>query len=255
MGYEGKTFGDIRKITYSEDRFLPMRLGRKVSVYLSVLFLKLGLTPNSISFARFIIGTIGISLLAIGTYPLMVAGLLIFQFAILLDLCDGEMFRYLTNKTGKKSTILKGNFLDKVFDNAYRPMLLLAAGIGCAHFFNDATYLLLGGISAALIVFDVTIKLRTTDLLIYKKQTRFLEEEKQSSDLKKSALLDTFYELWRINNPLTLFFWFGVLGYMHLFLWIYTPLLLLQVLKTFYNQWSRISGYDKIILEEMYGKN
>jgi len=256
MKYEGKSFKEVHDICQPEGGGnLPMRIGRYVSMPLTLLCLKLGISANSVSFARFFVGLFGILLIATGQYWWMIAGLLIFHFAIILDYVDGEIFRYITYKTGKKDTILKGHWLDKVIDNSYRPLLLFAAGIGCAvSQGGDYRYLILGGAGAILIMLDLLIKSRTPLALVYKKQMKYLEETGGAVE-QHGKWMDAFLEPWRINNPVTLYWWFLAFGYLHIFLIIYVPLLMLQLIKTVYSQWKVLCEFDKKILGEMYGEN
>lgn len=246
---------EIRKICQPNPGYVPETLFRKVSIYLSLFFLSLKVSPTTITFSRFIIGLIGIGLIAHGQYAYILWGVLIFEFALLLDYVDGEMFRYQTWKNnGKKATVLEGSFLDKVFDQIYRPLLLIAAGMGVSNTLGNGTfiYLYLGAFGAALILIDQLIKLKTLEVLVYKQQLKYLKAHKQDIANKSSGKFDWFYELFRINNPLTLYFWFAVFGYLNYFLIIYTPLLILLVLKTFRNQYRAIKELDKKILRELY---
>lgn len=253
MQYEGKSIKELRAICQHEDSgYFAQKGMRKLSIYLTIVFVKLKISANAISFLRFFIGVAGIAMIAIGQYWWMVAGILIFHFSILLDLCDGEAYRYYTWKSGKKNTILKGNWLDKLFDFSYRPMLLIAAGIGCWISTGKDLYLILGGIGAMLITLDLMIKVRTPLTLLYKKQEKYLQET-GGAIAGNSKVLDIFYEAWRVNNPFTLYFCFLITGGLWAFLIIYIPLLFFQVLKTFYAQWNQIDEYDKKILEEIYG--
>jgi len=247
------TYGEMHKICQpaggSQD-YITMKAGRKLSMPLTVLFIKLGISANSVSFARWFVGLLGVLLIACGGYPLTIAGVLIFHLAIVLDYVDGELFRWYTWETGRKSTILQGSWLDKVFDNSYRPMLLLAAGCGAWRQFGNPWFLVLGGVGAVLIMFDILIKLRTSDVLIYKKGVHLLEREKASRQTKGGSAKDMFMELWRINNPVTFYWWFAIVGYLWLFLCIFVPLLALQVGRTFWAQWRKILKYDSELLKE-----
>lgn len=248
-----KSLEELREICQppSSKGYINMNILRKISIFLSISFLYLGISPTTITYARFFIGLVGIYMIGIGQYYSMLAGLLIFQLAYLLDLNDGEMFRYNTWKTGKKESILIGSFLDKVFDQIYRPLLLIAAGIGSYIYTSNPIYLYLGIASSFLVSTDILIKLRVFDVLIYKQQTKYLKNSKE--DLGKgSGKMDAFFELFRINNGLTLYFWFGVFGYLHYFLVIYTPLLLLLNIRTFFREFSYVKSLDTKILGKMY---
>lgn len=244
----------------SSKAYLPMNLFRKASIYLTIFFVYLRIKPTTITFLRFFVGLIGILLICFGQYNLIVAGLLVFHLAIFLDLNDGEMFRYYTWKSGKKESVLVGSFLDKNFDHAYRPLLLIAAGIvGWINppqlpYLSGEFFLFLGIIGSVLISLDQIFKLRTFEILVYKNQLKYLKSEKAAINAQ-TGRFDWFYELFRINNPLTLYFWFGIFGFLPHFLILYLPLLAVQTIKTFIVQYSSIKDIDKQIISKMYKNN
>lgn len=252
-GLSNLTIKELRAICQppSSRGYLPMNIFRKGSIYLTALFLYLNITPTTITFVRFFIGLIGISLIGFGSYGYLIAGIIVYHFAFFLDLNDGEMFRYNSWKTGKKESILRGSFLDKVFDQVYRPLLLLAAGIGALIQFGNPLYLYFSIAGAVLVSIDPLIKLRTFEAIIYKQQTEYLKEQKQRVEAD-SGRLDWVFELFRINNPMTLYFWFGIFGILRFFVVFYTPLLFLLVVRTFFVQYKRINELDKEILAKMY---
>lgn len=212
-----------------------------------------GLRPVTIAYFRFIIGLIGIALIGVGDYAYTIVGLSVFHLAIFLDLTDGEVFRYRTWKNkGKKEDVLIGSYLDKTFDHLYRPLLLLVAGIGSWLAFDNLMYLFFGVVGALLISEDQIIKLRLYEILAYKQEFSYLKEQKQKRNAQWGKY-DLLIELFRINNPFTLYFWFGIFGYLHYFLLIYTPLLFLLLLKTGRAEIRKVNRMDKEIVKRMYG--
>jgi len=256
--YERKTYSELWKICQPEGKlYWNARICRNISMPFTLMFLRFGVSANAVSFLRWFVAVFGIFFIALGGYWPTVVGVLIFHFAIILDYSDGAIFRYHTWKNkGRKASIIQGSFLDKIFDGSYRPMLLLAAGIGAFNTFGSPIYLIIGGMGAALIAFDAQIKLRTVDILVYKKQIKLVTEAKESLNPNDGgSLRDIVMESLRMNNPLTLFFWFAIFGYLHAFLLAYVLFLCFYVFLTFRMEWRKICEYDKIILEELYGKN
>jgi len=244
---------EIREICQppSTSGHLPMRLGRRLSIYLTIFFLHLNVNPLAITYSRFIIGLIGIGMIGFGVKSLVISGLIIYHFAAFLDWNDGEVFRYRSWKSGRKESIIVGSYLDKVFDAIFRPLLLIAAGIGAWNVLGAPIYLVLGGLGAFLISADQLIKLRIFEILTYKNELSYLGQEKDAIG-QQSGKLDWIYELFRINNPLTLYFWFGIFGYLWLFLWIIIPLLALILVKTYFSQLNRVLTLDKQIVRKHY---
>lgn len=255
-GLSNKSLEELRDICQpgaSTEPFVP-RMFRKVSIFLTILFLYLGITPTAVTFMRFVVGVFGIVLICLGQYWLTVTGLFIFTFSLLLDLNDGEVFRYRTWKTGKKEGILVGHFLDRAFDYAYRPLLLLAAGIGSWILTGYVFYLFLGLIGSFFISMNILIQLWVIDSLVYRQEFNYLKSSSKKGRSENIPKFDWIYELFRINNPLTLYFWFGIFGYLHFFLIIYTPLLFLFFVKTFFTQYKQIRELDEEIYDRIYGK-
>ncbi len=69
------------------------RFDRKLSIALSLVFLRLPITPNDITTASLALGLAGAWALATGTYAVQLAGAVILWFCCILDGCDGEVAR------------------------------------------------------------------------------------------------------------------------------------------------------------------
>jgi hypothetical protein len=136
-------------------------------------------------------------------------------------------------------------------------LLLIAAGIGAWHQFSNVIFLFFGMFGAFLISLDQLIKLRVLDSLVYKQEFEYLKEEKSKLEGKVTSTgkYDWVYELFRINNPLTLYFWFGIFGYLYVFLIVYVPLLFVLVVRTFFRQLKRVDQIDKELVIKYHHTN
>lgn len=93
------------------DGIVDRYLNRKVSVVLTHLFLRLGLSPNAITVLSLVIGLLAAAAIAVGSYAAGILGALLFQLSAIIDCCDGEVARL----THTESAF--GEQLDLVADN------------------------------------------------------------------------------------------------------------------------------------------
>lgn len=161
MAEPGLTIADIRD-KYLGEKTLSERNNlwgywvlRQVSYYPTWLFLKLGISANSITIMGFILGLAGCVLLAFGGYVGIIIGAILINLWALLDYVDGNIARY--SGSGSKF----GAFLDNANGLVVSGLLFLSAGIGASHhgdlfFFwlsqsvlrtdiNNAIFIMLGG--------------------------------------------------------------------------------------------------------------
>jgi len=87
----------------SEDGFVSRHLNRRISLFLSRLLAKTSATPNQMTLVHLFFGILAACLIAFeGYWQLLFAGML-FQFASIIDGCDGELARlkFLGSKFGE----------------------------------------------------------------------------------------------------------------------------------------------------------
>ncbi len=104
-------FRSLQSVDGTMDGVVDRYVNRKVSRPLSRLFMQLRCSPNVITLLSMIIGLGGAACFAIGSYAGGIAGALLFQLAVILDCCDGEVARL----TFAESPL--GQALDLVSDN------------------------------------------------------------------------------------------------------------------------------------------
>ena len=99
---------------------------RSLSLRLSALWCRLGITPNQITIVNILVGIAACALVPRGTYTgfALAGGLMFIQ--VVLDSCDGEVarLRFLSSKFG----MWLDNVSDDVIDNAF--LAMLAVGVG-----------------------------------------------------------------------------------------------------------------------------
>ena len=111
------------------DGFVDRYFNRKVSVALTRLFLRVGLSPNAITVVATLIGLLAAACFAVGSYGAGVLGALLFQLSAVVDCCDGEVARL----TFRESPL--GERLDIVTDNIVH--MAIFAGIAWGLFLHQ----------------------------------------------------------------------------------------------------------------------
>lgn len=111
------------------DGFVDRYFNRKVSVLLTRLFLRIGLSPNAITVLSLLIGLMAAGSFALGSYAAGILGGLLFQLSAIVDCCDGEVAR-LTNKQSRF-----GEQLDIAADNVVH--MAIFAGVAWGLFLQQ----------------------------------------------------------------------------------------------------------------------
>ncbi|MEK7337407.1 MAG: CDP-alcohol phosphatidyltransferase family protein, partial [Nitrospirota bacterium] len=91
--------------------FVDRYFNRKVSRWFTRIFLALGASPNAITMVATVLGLLAAVGFGLGTYEAAIVAALLFQFAAVIDCCDGEVARL----TFTESAF--GAWLDIAMDN------------------------------------------------------------------------------------------------------------------------------------------
>ncbi|MCK4505350.1 MAG: CDP-alcohol phosphatidyltransferase family protein [Candidatus Aegiribacteria sp.] len=118
---------------------------RRFSIYLTALFLRLGLSANCVSVIKGILACAGAALFAPGRPACFVAGAFLLQLSFVLDACDGEVARF----TGS-SRRAGGEFVDKIGDTGSRGLFYGAWGWGMYNLTGDLRAVIAGTVMAGL---------------------------------------------------------------------------------------------------------
>lgn len=110
----------------AQDDYIVFYIYRKISIYFSLLFIKLRLHPNMVNYFALIADLFVVYQIYLGNW--ITAGILV-NLAIIFDCCDGEMARFYV-KTGskKKISFRYGQYLDEIVGFAGITMLVFFAG-------------------------------------------------------------------------------------------------------------------------------
>lgn len=163
----------------AKNDFFAFYIGRPLSYVLTVPFLKLKIKPNTVSLISIFPSIIGFLLVGFGnTLTIKLIGVLMFFLWNLLDGVDGNIARY-TKQFSKT-----GSLWDATSGYVAMVMTFMAMGTGC--YYGKCTFLpidqvlmvVLGGISAILIIFP--------RLVMHKRMTSIGNDEKTESVKDKS---------------------------------------------------------------------
>ncbi len=112
----------IGSLVQPTDGFFARVFDRHISIRLSLIFLRWGLSPNAITIVATLVGLLGAWLIASAAAPLQVTGALLFVFSTILDGCDGEVARlgFRQSEFGRK--------LDLAGDNVVNVAVFAAVG-------------------------------------------------------------------------------------------------------------------------------
>ena len=110
----------------AQDDYIVFYFYRKISIFFSLLFIKLRFHPNFISFSVVFADFFVIYQMYLGNWIL--AGILV-NLAIVLDCCDGEMARFYVNTGSKKKiSFAYGEYIDEIAGFAGITILVLFVG-------------------------------------------------------------------------------------------------------------------------------
>jgi phosphatidylglycerophosphate synthase len=122
------------------------RYMRRISPFVTLRAVKLGLSPNRITALMIAIGLVGAGMAALsGLWPALVAAVMI-QFYLLLDCVDGEVARY-TRRTSPK-----GVYLDRLGHYLVESSLLIALGLRVAG--GESSWVIIGLVAALLVMVE-----------------------------------------------------------------------------------------------------
>ena len=113
-------------------------LNRPISLRISKILLKTGITPNQISVMSFMIGLAGASLFFFGEYFYLVLGGILVHIHSIVDGCDGEVARLKLRQTKY------GGWLDSVLDRYVDAAIILGLVYGYWSINGDITIWIIG---------------------------------------------------------------------------------------------------------------
>lgn len=190
------------------DGFVDRYFNRKVSAPLTRLFLRLGLSPNSITVLSLLIGLLAAATFALGNYAAGIIGGLLLQLSAIVDCCDGEVARL----THSKSEF--GEQLDLVADNIVH--IAVFVGVAWAVYLKQTEWypLVLGGAAVLANVLSFWMVNRARALRSHQRWSS------PTQAARAEFLLDTFASrdfsllllLFALFDRLDWFLWLAAIG-------------------------------------------
>ncbi len=227
-----------QKPVIKSNTWYQANIARRISIYLTWIFLKFKIHATPVSILMLIIGLISSYFFTFGVYFASIIAVILFQFWYVLDMVDGELARYWNEKSAK------GSFLDKLDHHVVHPLIFIGISIGLYKQYNLAILLILGGFIAYSLLLQDLINLdKLLSVLRYRSKKRGIKEIDfaSQSNVKKSNLdhnffswiTSIFYKIPGMMNVITLAAIFNLLYYVFLFYAITLPIMV--ILKLIYN--------------------
>ena len=110
---ERMLFRSFQTVKGGLDGVIDRYVNRKFSAVFTRGFIRLGLSPNSITVLSMIVGLIGAACFAAGSYGMGIVGALLFQLSVIIDCCDGEVARltFAESPFGQELDIIADNIV------------------------------------------------------------------------------------------------------------------------------------------------
>jgi len=216
-----------------------MKIIRWFSVYPLKLLLYTNISANQLSMAWMLLGLIAGVFLIKGDYWWSLSGMILYQFAYLIDQLDEPVARY------KKQTNLGGEYLDEHTKYLHRTALLAFMSIGAFNKFQNPIYIYAGLISVLFILMDQIMRLKPFH--IYSLNNKFKELKKISKisiERQKNRFIVYVIEFFRPQafNAMLFAAIFDVLHYLLIFYAIMLPIGYLKTVISGYKETARFKN-------------
>ncbi|MCR3921775.1 MAG: hypothetical protein NUK65_04545 [Firmicutes bacterium] len=140
------TISEYRKLCQkneSENYLLDKLIFRKISIFITILFIKLKITSNQATFLSLLAALASLYFLAFNTrFALITAAFLIFSY-YMLDHVDGELARFAI-QTGARQPNLKGHYFDVLVHRYSTNLMVFFIGISIYNLYGYKLAVILG---------------------------------------------------------------------------------------------------------------
>ena len=152
------TYKDIRARQAADLKSKSIRymVYRRFSTPFTYAFVKLGMSPASVSILNFFAPLIGFYFLIMGSYASMITGLFFFMMFKVLDCCDGEVARIQNPKAmDPMHRKLEGVYFDGISNYIYSVFLGMGLGIGLSEMYGSRLFVSLGVILTIFLTLEI----------------------------------------------------------------------------------------------------
>lgn len=170
------------------DTWHGRKIARRISIYITIIFLRLGLSANFATGLFLLCGICGSLILILGTKSALFISALVFQLWYVLDHVDGEIARY------KKQTSLTGIYFDNISHYIVHPLFFFCLGLGS--FLRTGGLLnLIAGFVAGLSLVLINIIVDMYEFMLKDKGKAINEGQKQSNGKSNRSILRKLFSL------------------------------------------------------------
>ena len=147
------TYGKIKSMQLEDmqTKAIDINIYRNFSTPFTWAFVKLGISPNTITISSFFLCLIGFYLLAQGSHIYIILGLLFFVLFKIFDDSDGEVARI------QNALSIEGLYFDRVGHYIYSVCLGMGLGLGIYRIYQNDIYIILGFIFTLVFVLENAI--------------------------------------------------------------------------------------------------
>lgn len=124
------------------DTWHGLHIARPISLYITIVFLKLGLSANTATFLLLASGLLSALIFVLGSRVAFLLGAILLQLWYILDHVDGEIARY------HKEVSLTGVYFDRISHYIVHPLIFCVLGIGLFLRLGRVVPLVIGGCAA-----------------------------------------------------------------------------------------------------------
>lgn len=224
-----------RNVWYWRDRF-----NRGISIYLTSFFLKIGASPNNVSFLVFFFGVVSAIFYMKGEYAYSLAALGFHHFSFVLDAVDGEVARY------RKMMSDKGVYLDLMVHVVLSPLLVIGMGIGAylhppAYLpLPDYTYLIAGGVGSFFMLMGNFVRTKKYEMLAKKSRFETLKKLNETDNIEHPSWIKNEILFLLSFELFNLMFFFTILNLVPVLVLIYAVLFSVSSMVKFYKSYQSI---------------
>lgn len=248
------SYREIERIKQEDIKAKRIRYAfhRHFSTLFTYIFIKLNISPNTITLLTFLISIFGFIFLSIGTYTSIFIGMIFFNLVHVIDCSDGEVARLQNKKS------IEGVYLDEISHYVYACSLGLGLGYGLLKLYSNEMYIFLGFILALIFVLEYAVVYAQNSVIMREALKNKIYKKMNSEDKVESDFIKFLYDghSWGSSKPILKIF--GIYPFQGLFFSVYfiLPIIMVLVLaELFLNDliWLPITVYNqKIGLLSLY---
>lgn len=231
---------ELREICVKKGIGFKSRMLSYIAVYVTRILLPTKITPVQILLFWMALKLIALLLLIPGKYIYALIGMLILQFAILLDNVDGQIVRY------RKICPKTGWYLDFLSHNIEFPLTFIFLGIGIYNAFGQIEYVFLGFTTAVLgLIRETTYTTEVLDVVNAVRKKQVSRNAVIGMFTKIKSALGKWFEF---GECITVMF-FGIVFYLwREVMWLYFIVISANLIIKIFTTYAAFRRYDKKFL-------